>query len=243
MLLDGFEVDSENVLGARLGRGSYKQVYAVKGHDDLALALSLCSLAAWDEGYKRDYQNMFEEERGVLHQLKGMGIPAVEVLATGVVHSHKYRDKVADASSFGAYLMPRYAASNRSDGAEHLERVIGENTVSSLLKILKGLDNYGIGIWDLQFLLDENGGVVINDPGKIKGNVDYTYGESRDTCWMWINKARHVLYLRSIGDISNISVTLDSRHPSRDFVRSSHARALQRDLLEKYPDLEKGVDY
>jgi filamentous hemagglutinin len=140
--------DSDSNLEARfpraelLGEGAFKAVYAVRGRPDLVIAV--------DKQQNRDLGDL-GEEMGFLEQLREAGIPTVDVVAHG-----------STVDGRDAIVMRRHAAGSRE--GEAFDRRVNRRTVHEWRRIRQTMQEGRIGVWDLQFLIGNDGSIVVNDP-------------------------------------------------------------------------------
>jgi hypothetical protein len=139
---DAFENRFE--LGKRLGGGTYKIVYEVKGHPDLVLILVK----------KNRRSDTLAKEKAFLDELDAKGVPVAKILELGT-----FDGRVAG-------IQKRYEVSDRDVMAMWDKRwdILNENTLADADKISKALAAAKIDIEDPQYLVAKDGHVVLNDP-------------------------------------------------------------------------------
>lgn len=134
-------------LTEKLGKGAYKECFAIEGDPEHVLLVCISP---------HQYEaNMLLEEQQILLKLSNLGIPCANYLKFGYYKSR------------GAVLMKRYAAGTRSSYRcthDALLATCTEKTVESLRKLERVLEDTGLYISDLQFLIDHDGSWVVSDP-------------------------------------------------------------------------------
>jgi filamentous hemagglutinin len=140
------------VPGELLGSGGRKDVYTVQGRDDLVLAVL-------QEQNKETVEGLRTELRA-LEFLREEGFPTVEVVAET---TYQGRDAV---------VLRRYAQGSKDvvKTIKKVPRIVGsspllnERSISDLRAIRQRLKEKKIKVDDLQFLIAEDGRMVIADP-------------------------------------------------------------------------------
>ena len=137
-------------LGKALGTGGNKDVYTVPGREDVVIAVLKKGKPVSD----------IDKEIGLLNALKEQGLPTVEVLGT-TTHDGQ-----------PAMVMKRYAQGSK-DIAKLVDKkikivgeskLLNEKSISDLKQIRFLLQSKKNKIDDLQFLIQKDGSIVINDP-------------------------------------------------------------------------------
>ena len=130
-------------LGEEVGRGTFKRAYNIKGQPNRVLVVQ--PEASGDD------ENMLKKEITNLEILRKNGLPTAAIIQTG-----KYRGKPA-------MVMKKYKA---VVNAENLleSKFINEKSLRDFIKIRKQLEKQDIRVGDLQFGIEEDGGLVIIDP-------------------------------------------------------------------------------
>ena len=137
-------------LGKKLGSGGNKDVFAVEGDDQHAIAILR----------KGKSPESLNEEIALIKKLEGEGVPAVEILGT-TTHDGQ-----------PAVVMERYALGSKSvvklEGGK--VRIVGdsellnERSLADLQRIKSTMVDDKIKVNDLQFLIGSDGRVVVADP-------------------------------------------------------------------------------
>jgi hypothetical protein len=141
------------VLAIKLGSGGNKDVYAVEGREDIAIGVLKPGKPA----------SLINEEVTILQKLRAEGLSTVEVIGTTTYDGRP------------AIIMQRYA-----QGSKEVVRTINgqvkivgqsgylnEKSIADLAEIRRIMVERQVKIDDLQFLIGNDGGVVIADPLKI----------------------------------------------------------------------------
>jgi hypothetical protein len=136
-------------LGEELGSGGEKNVYAIKGRDDIAIGIAKPGVSA----------ERIAQEVAELDKLSDLGLPVVEVQA---VVSYRGRP---------ALLMKRYAQGSKTvvRTIKGRVKVVGsssffnERSVKDLERIRDSMEKIPLWIDDLQFLIGEDGSIVVAD--------------------------------------------------------------------------------
>jgi len=140
---------SDLKVGKKLGSGGEKDVYAIEGRDDIALAVAKPKVAAI----------RLTEETSKLEQLAELGLPVVEV------------HEIVRYEGRPAALMKRYAQGSKTvvrtlKGRAKIvgeSRFLNERSIADLERIRDALRATPVWINDLQFLIGEDGAIVIAD--------------------------------------------------------------------------------
>jgi hypothetical protein len=143
----GNALDQRYKLGEVLGAGDYKVVYAVVDHPELALGV------AKYEGLA----DKFQEEKTSLDRLAKSGVPTVKLLELGT-----YGNKAA-------YVLERYAVGTKS--GERRFELLNETSIADLKTIDAALAKAHLEVTDLQFLVGEDGHLVVGDPDAVLENA------------------------------------------------------------------------
>lgn len=222
VLADGFEIEDTD-LGDSLGSGSYKKAHVYLPAPDYVIVKCHDAL-----DYDVTSEKMYEDERRTVRRALEMGVSCARIEASGVVKR--------EGRLYASNLMRRYAASNRSCRADVLAACLNEVSIATTLRILNRLDDLAIGLWDLQFLVADDGTVVVNDVGTVVDPNDYHFEENRRTCRHMIAMARYAIHCRETGRVvSAHDCTYDLEDAGRNWVRREGSS--QRALLEKFPVL------
>jgi hypothetical protein len=127
----------------KLGDGSYKNVYAVEGHPELALGILKPGKRA----------ETLDEEKALLDEYAAAGVPTATVFEVGTYDGRP------------AYLMKRFATGSKAlDWETKRWEVLNETTIEDCRAIEAALKKAKISVWDAQFLVADDGHVVLNDP-------------------------------------------------------------------------------
>jgi hypothetical protein len=154
--LDGlFPVDSF------ISEGNYKQTFTT---DDPGLVVRVVKTRT-STGEVLDraaQQRVLDEEGGMLARLDRDGVPAMKVVARGTVE--------IDGQVRAADVSERYAAGSKGPGNDagtvnpDFLRYANETTVQDLARIRTTLDQKGLVVADISFLIKSDGHVVVGDP-------------------------------------------------------------------------------
>ncbi len=150
--------DAAFVSSEPIGRGSYKTIYEIAGNKVIAIL---------DEGA---LVSVLNKEIDALEQLAGKQIPTVTIIEKT---THKGR---------AAFVMEKYAQGSEEiavmvNGQVTIKRessLLNQKSIDDLNAIKKGLEDQQIEVDDLQFLIKEDGSVVVADPGGINLNTPPT---------------------------------------------------------------------
>ena len=134
--------------------GGYKNIYELPNNPEKVIAI----LKPSDEGIY-EFDIIIDEIRG-LNELKGQGLPTVEVI------------EVTIHNGLPAYVMQKYVS-----GSKHIENpgILNQKSIEDLNLIQQLLREKDISVDDLQFLIDTDGSVVIADPGAISTYATFSY--------------------------------------------------------------------
>lgn len=138
--------------GKVLGRGCTKTAYTVKGHPDIVVL-------SWG-GEGRWIKDELEAEQKQLRKLLDVGIPAAQYL------------KISEDGG----IMQRYAVATKGWNGNTIDDIClyaNERSIHDCRLIYSKMREERIVVDDPQFLISEQGEVVVADPLRVgKGNVD-----------------------------------------------------------------------
>ncbi|MCC6747228.1 MAG: hypothetical protein IT371_06175 [Deltaproteobacteria bacterium] len=154
---DARSLDERFPPGALLGRGAYKEVHAVLGNPNLALAL--CRKER-PEGAGEGWSpaQHFARERTALRRLRAAGVATVEVVARGVA---------SDGAPGVVYR--RYAVGSK-DPLERRLAFFNERSARDLARLTAALATARIRVVDPQVLIGDDGTLVLADPQELLPN-------------------------------------------------------------------------
>lgn len=175
-LSEGFVLLAED-LGRELGRGASKTAFELRARPDRVVVIHR------DSG--RGDLETATDERERLDKLIKAGVPTAPILALGTVNIPTFSyDHNLNGGIYGAQLMKRYASSNRCNRRE-VDRVVGllnERSIASATAIYEALVEADLYVFDLQFLIDEDGSVVVSDPLDVQKMNAGRIEETREVC-------------------------------------------------------------
>jgi hypothetical protein len=152
-------IDKVYPAGDVVGRGAYKNVFAVKGRPDLVVAVFREKDASHNEQFKAEIDG--------LRKLREIGVPTVEVVGVGRTRS-----------GLKTMVMRRYVASSRDHNQfqrplrdEFLSR-INENTTRDYQLIKQKLKKADLSVHDAQVLIDKTGHLILHDPLRVESGFD-----------------------------------------------------------------------
>lgn len=147
------ELSNRYPKGERLGSGMFKDVYSVAGRTDLVVGVL-------KEGSP---EGMLQRERGMLRRLEKVGVPTAAILEVGTYEGR------------AAFVQKAYVTGNRAESWDKVRgKYLNETSLEDVAKIEKALLAAKLDVLDAQFLLGEDGHVVLNDPLKIERLTDAT---------------------------------------------------------------------
>jgi hypothetical protein len=140
---------SSSDLGPRINGGVYKVIYAY-GEDEV---VAIVRRRRWEGGERtlEERRRMILGQFDLLNQLRKEGLPTVEA-------------RLVTVDGEPALAMKRYAASSKEMVFTSDTKYLNERSIADLEKILKIIEEKQLTITDLQFLIGEDGRVVIFDP-------------------------------------------------------------------------------
>ncbi len=144
-----------------LGSGSFKDVYTVEGHPELAIGIVNRSPQFQAFGADK-IATMLEQEKSMLDRLDQAGIPAAKILEIGTYEGKK------------AYVQLRFLTGNRSPNWNTEKwNALNETTLADVQKIRDGLKAADLQVRDAQFLVGADGHVVFADPLAVYKNSEF----------------------------------------------------------------------
>ncbi|MCA9202349.1 MAG: RHS repeat-associated core domain-containing protein, partial [Planctomycetales bacterium] len=134
--------------GEQIGQGAIKAVFEVEGAPDKVMLVSKFDDPA-------EFARVVKQESAVLQDLASKGLPVAEFEQITV-------------NGRLALLQKRFVANSKDIVRGKVDPgLLNQNTLDDLGKIRTTLQQQGIAVEDLQFLIDADGRVVIADPGEI----------------------------------------------------------------------------
>jgi YD repeat-containing protein len=163
-------------LGSLLGSGGEKNIYALSSQSNLVVALPKDGYIPWamQEGYLSPIatpqeqlqfiQQQMGSEVAALNQLGGVGLPVVQNYGVIAVDGTPgiLLENIPNAVSSKSIFNFGNAEYGLADGAD--TSVLNQNSIDDLQAIRSGLLNNNVNVGDLQYLIGQDGHVVINDP-------------------------------------------------------------------------------
>ncbi|HTM19040.1 MAG TPA: hypothetical protein VL172_00975 [Kofleriaceae bacterium] len=145
-------------LGKKIGSGGEKDVYAVKGRDDVVAGVAKADVTA----------ERMQDEAGKLRQLRELGLPVVEV--EGIINHNGRPTMIMKGYAQGSKSVVKTV---RVKGRGKVSIVgeseyLNERSISDLEGIRDLMEQTPVKIDDLQFLIGEDGEIVIADPVDVK---------------------------------------------------------------------------